>query len=157
MLFTTFYLTKINLSISIPYPSPVLWQTKKKHSSVVICVLYNVMLWNISFPGWGFSAFYGLYQKLFFLSPRMVEFPNFEKTSAVLISLANALAIGSRPVAGNGLILKKLSHLPQKAPSRRVHATARFVHDYYTTVTNHTDQETQFSFGTTWTLLGTFV
>ena len=41
-----------------------------------------------------------------------------------------------------------LSPLPQKTPSRRVHATARFVHDDDTTVTDHTDQETQFSLGT---------
>ena len=57
----------------------------------------------------------------------------------------------------NGLIQKNLSPLPQKTPSRRVHATARFVHDHGTIVTDHTDQETQFSFGTTWTLLNTFI
>ena len=44
---------------------------------------------------------------------------------------------------------KILSLLPQKEPSRKVHATARFVHDDDTTVTDHTDQDTQFSFGTT--------
>ena len=27
------------------------------------CVLYNVLLWNVSFSGWHFPAFYGLYQK----------------------------------------------------------------------------------------------
>ena len=43
---------------------------------------------------------------------------------------------------------KILSPLPQKQPSRRIHATARLVHDDDTTVTDHTDQETQFSFGT---------
>ena len=42
---------------------------------------------------------------------------------------------------------KILSPLPQKASSKRVHATARFVHDDDTTVTDHTDQEAQFSFG----------
>ena len=52
---------------------------------------------------------------------------------------------------------KMLSPLPQKTPSRRVHTTARFVHDDGTIVTDHTDQETQFSFGTTWTLLNTFI
>ena len=43
---------------------------------------------------------------------------------------------------------KILSPLPQKQPSRRIHTTARLVHDDDTTVTDHTDQETQFSFGT---------
>ena len=43
---------------------------------------------------------------------------------------------------------KILSPLPQKQPSRRIHATARLVHDDDTTVTDHTDQETQFSFST---------
>ena len=43
---------------------------------------------------------------------------------------------------------KILSPLPQKQPSRRIHAKARLVHDDDTTVTDHTDQETQFSFGT---------
>ena len=38
---------------------------------MVICALYNVLLWNISFPGWHFLAFYGLYQKKF-VSPAMV-------------------------------------------------------------------------------------
>ena len=36
-----------------------------------LCVLYNVLLRNISFPGWHFLAFYGLYQKNF-VSPAMV-------------------------------------------------------------------------------------
>ena len=52
---------------------------------------------------------------------------------------------------------KILSPLPQKQPSRRIHATARLVHDDDTTVTDHTDQETQFSFSTKWTLLGRFI
>ena len=43
---------------------------------------------------------------------------------------------------------KILSPLPQKQPSRRIHTTARLVHHDDTTVTDHTDQETQFSFGT---------
>ena len=33
--------------------------------SANFCLLYNVMLWNISFPGWYFLAFCGLYQKRF--------------------------------------------------------------------------------------------
>ena len=32
----------------------------------IVCVLHNVMLWNISFSGWRFRAFYGLYRKMFF-------------------------------------------------------------------------------------------
>ena len=52
---------------------------------------------------------------------------------------------------------KTLSPLPQKTPSKRVDATARFVHDDDTTVTDHTDQKTQFSFGATWTLFNTFI
>ena len=44
---------------------------------------------------------------------------------------------------------KTLSPLPQKTPSKRVDATARFVHDDDTTVTDHTNQKSQFSFGAT--------
>ena len=57
-----FYLTKINLSIylySISHPSS--WQKKKKVFLIGdLCALCNVMLWNISFPGWHFWGFYGL-------------------------------------------------------------------------------------------------
>ena len=57
------------LFISIPYltdlsqlfnPIPFL--------SGNLCVLYNVMIWNASFPGWHFPAFYGVYQKIFLVT-----------------------------------------------------------------------------------------
>ena len=61
MLCTTFIKPKsICLFISIPYPNQVYDKQKKKHFSVVICVMYIVMLWNISFPGWRFPVFYSL-------------------------------------------------------------------------------------------------
>ena len=56
-------------------------------------ILYNVMPWNIYFPGWRFPAFYRLNQKNFsFHQPwwkplvnTSLIFPNLEKMSAVLI------------------------------------------------------------------------
>ena len=47
------YLTKTNLSISISYLNRICdKQRKKTFLCVDLCVLHNVMLWNISFPGW---------------------------------------------------------------------------------------------------------
>ena len=87
----------------------------------------------------------------------LVSFYTPHKTSVNLWFTDVFRGYRKRLVAWNGLIQKNLSPLPQKTPSRRVHATARFVHDHGTIVTDHTDQETQFSFGTTWTLLNTFI
>ena len=60
-----FCLAKINLFISIPYPNQVYDKQKKAFLSGDLRVLYSVMLWNIYFPGWRFSAFYGLHQHFF--------------------------------------------------------------------------------------------
>ena len=55
-----FFATKINLSISIPYPNQVYDKERKKNiSQCGLCVLYNAMLWNSPFPG------FCLYQKKF--------------------------------------------------------------------------------------------
>ena len=63
------HLTQINLSIyfySISQPKFMINQESGDlwwFLSGDFCVLYNVLLWNVSFPGWRFPAFYGLYQK----------------------------------------------------------------------------------------------
>ena len=58
------------LFISISYSKFMI--NKEKNISlrwfVCVCVLYNAMFWNISFPGWCFPAFYGLYQKNFIVT-----------------------------------------------------------------------------------------
>ena len=45
--------------IFIPYPNQVYDNNKKLFLSGDLCVLYNVMLWNISFPGWCFQCSIG--------------------------------------------------------------------------------------------------
>ena len=66
-----FFATKINLSISIPYPNQVYDKERKKNiSQCGLCVLYNAMLWK-SFPRILFVP------KKIFLSPTMAV--NFAK------------------------------------------------------------------------------
>ena len=44
---------------------PTNFMIKKTFLSGDLCALHNFMLWNISFPGWRFPAFYRFYQKHF--------------------------------------------------------------------------------------------
>ena len=64
MLFTFIYPKSICLFISSPHPNQVYEkQIKKIFLSGDLCVLYNVMLWNVFFPEWHFTVFSGLLQK----------------------------------------------------------------------------------------------
>ena len=60
MLINTFtYPKSICLFISSPYPNQV-HDKEKTFLNGDLCVLYNVMLWNIYFPEWRFPVSSGL-------------------------------------------------------------------------------------------------
>ena len=88
-----FYLNKINLFISIPYPNQVYDKQRKKHFSVVICVCCAMSCSEIFLSQDGvFQRSMGSTKKKFLL-PKMVEtfgkhlsnFPILRKQSTVLI------------------------------------------------------------------------
>ena len=71
MLLTIFINQSVYLFYSI---SQVYDKQRKTLLSGDLCVLYNVMFWNISFPWWWFPEFYGLQQKIFLLLTMVATF-----------------------------------------------------------------------------------